>query len=142
MGLRTPQGLADAALRPTSTPEEEAEQEKAIVELATMPSDKPGVKEALRQVAAKSDKPRIRTQAIFALGSMRDKDSAEVFIKCLSSDDKNERGRAYWAVSELIRLKIPFDIDNPDPDTRKDSIEMIKKNVEFYKKKWAEAAEK
>jgi hypothetical protein len=132
----TPQGLADEALRPTSTPEEEAEQEKAIIELASQPFDKPGVKEALRTVAAKSDKPKIRTQAIFALGNMKDRESAEMFIKYLSSDDKYERGRAYLAVSGLIGLKIPFNIDDPDPESRKDAIVEIKKNVDFFKKKW------
>jgi hypothetical protein len=132
-GSHSPSGLADAALAPANTPEEEAAVEKAVNELGSLSPNEPGVKENLRKVVEKSDKPRIRALAMQALGSMDDFDSGPLLIKGLSSDDKKERGQAYFAISKIIGTSFRFPIDDPDADNRKAGIEDITKTYEFLK---------
>ena len=132
-GSHTPSGLADAALGPATTPEEEAAVEKAVNELAALPPTEPGVAENLRKVVEKSDKPRIRALAMQALGSMADFDSGPLLIKGLTSDDAKERGQAYFAISKIIGTQFAFPINDPDPDNRKTGIEDITKTYDYLK---------
>src|SRR5436309_5676615 len=91
----SPEGLANKALAPANGPEEEKAQERAIIDLASLPPNTPGQKEALRRVLKESDKPKIRVQAIYALGNMlQDKDSVPLLIERVKSDDVNERRSA------------------------------------------------
>jgi|SRR5579862_3331603 len=132
-GSRSPAGLADTALNTSATYQE---QEKAIVDLGSMPPNEPGVRENLRKVLDKSDNPAIRALAIQALGNSLDFDSGPLIIKALSSDDKTERARAYRAISKIIGTDLPgYDANSADPADRKAGIDSITNTYEFFKSK-------
>jgi hypothetical protein len=135
-GPRTPAALAEAALTPANSPEEEKEQEKAVLELGNMKPDDPGVREALREVLTKSDKVNIRNQAMLALGSMKDFQSGKLFIKSLSADDRGERARAYDSICKVLRINLFADgLDENDKEIRDAQIKKIDDYYEFFKSK-------
>jgi len=148
-GAGSPQRLADKALAPASSPEEEKQQEKAIIDLASLPPNDPGVREALRRVLEKSENPKIRTQAIRGLGFMKDKDSVPLFIKAIQSDDRTERACAYLAASQVLSSKRlvrdaagdDVTIENADADARKRLADLYQKIYDLSKKKWDEQAQ-
>jgi hypothetical protein len=134
-GSRSPSALADIALAPAATTEEIQAQEKAIVDLGSLPANEPGVRESLRRVLQKSDKVSVRCQAMNALGQMDDFESAPLMIKALSSDDKLERARAYVNISKILRTQYRFPYDSADPDDRKQGLEQIEKAYKFMESK-------
>jgi hypothetical protein len=133
-GSSSPSALADRALQTGTTTEEVQAQEKAILDLTNKPPDEVGVRESLRRVLDKSDKPRIRGQAIDALGNMYDFESGPLVIKALSSEDKYERGRAFVAISKITGSKFTgYIVDSPDAEDRKAGIEEYQKMYDFWK---------
>ena len=141
-GANSPQGLVDSALNSSN---DETTRERAALDLgtyATNPTTLPEVKKGLRTVLEKSDSPKVRAAAAQGLGNLQDWEGMPLLIKSLESTDVAERGRAYWATSLMLRYKVNYDVEDPDPESRKEAIKTIKMYYEFNDKKKKQAADK
>jgi HEAT repeat protein len=144
-GAHSPRGLADRALAPANDPEAEREQEKAMVELISLPPDTSGLKEALRRILKESDKPKIRAQAIAALAGMKDRDSIPAIIERVKSEDKQERARAALAAGQMLKSNLSYlDSDghtvlrpeDADMASRENLAKRFTEIYGLYKMKW------
>jgi hypothetical protein len=148
-GANSPRALADRALGPGNTDEEKKAQEKAVTELGGLPPKDPAVKEQLRRVLKESTNPKVKAQAISALGALNDKASIDMILEAIKSDDRLERAQAYMAAFKLLHYKAAIrplgtSIEDADPDARQAVYDHYKKTVDVFRDqgKWDTESDK